>query len=410
MTAAGDQGRLEVVARVRDFQRGWLEQTRQRAIDGRPFGICNADEFEEILNTMGIPVLVINPWNFMIIAQGKAAHFSQVLESRGYSGPHFFALGLASTMEPAEAPRGGLPKPAFVLGTTRSESELRVTELWAREFGVPCIPIEFNLGTPSKTLPGPGWWRLTRDRWPELTDPPRLELRLAQVNAALATVESLTGITLSVSRLARAMDLVNDQVDLMAEVRGLIARASRCPVSVRDQLSLYQPMWHRGTPVATQLFTAYRDEVADRVRNGIGAYAREDYRLFYASMLEDPRFHGFLQAEFGAALVGTPYLPAALTYARTVYDDDPLRALVARQLFLFANTPDWLVNEAQFLRCDGVVGIEPASDYPSALERACEDAGLPFISVPGTADTDETRDRFRRYFTRLRDSSTALPN
>ena len=141
-------------------------------------------------------------------------------------------------------------------------------------------------------------------------------------------------------------------------------------------------MWHRGTPVATELFTAYRDEVADRVRNGIGAYAREDYRLFYASMLEDPRFHGFLQAQFGAALVGTPYLPAALTYARTVYDDDPLRALVARQLFLFANTPDWLVNEAHFLRCDGVVGIEPASDYPSALARACEDAGLPFISVP----------------------------
>jgi benzoyl-CoA reductase subunit B len=394
--------RLQVVARVRDFQRDWLERTRERALDGEAFGICNADEFEELLGVMDIPVLVINPWNFMIVAQGKAAHFSRVLERRGYTGPHFFALGLASTMEPAQAPRGGLPKPAFVLGTTRSEGELRVTELWAREYGVPCIPLEFNLGTPSKAPPGPGWWRLTRDRWPELTDEPRLELRLAQVKQALAAIESMTGKSFSVARLARATDLVNRQVDLVAEVRELIASAPRCPVSVRDQLSLYQPMWHRGTPVATELFTAYRDEVAARIAAGIGAYPREDHRLFYASMLEDPEFHGFLQREFGAALVGTPYLPAALTYARTVYDDDPLRALVARQLFLFASTPDWLVNEAQFLRCDGVVGIEPPSDYPSALARACEEAGLPYVSVAGTADTAATREQFTRYFRRFR--------
>lgn len=401
MSEAPEPPRLEVVARVRDFQRDWLERTRQRAMDGEPFGICNADEFEELLSVMDIPVLVINPWNFMIVAQGKAAHFSRVLERRGYTGPHFFGLGLASTMEPSQAPRGGLPTPAFVLGTTRSEAELRVTELWAREYGVPCIPLEFNLGTPSKTPPGNGWWQLTRDRWPELTDPPRLELRLAQVKAALGSIESMTGKTLSASRLAQAMDLVNEQVDLLAEVRDLIAGAPRCPVTVRDQLSLYQPMWHRGTLEATELFRAYRDEVADRARAGAGAYAREEYRLFYATMREDPRFHEFLRNEFGGALVGTPYLAAALTYARTVYDDDPLRALVARQLFLFANTPDWLVNEAQFLRCDGVVGIEPSSEYPSALARACEDAGLPYISLSDTGDTAATRERFSSFFRRL---------
>jgi benzoyl-CoA reductase subunit B len=401
MSEATEPPRLEIVARVRDFQRVWFEATRARARAGQAVGICNADEFEELLMIMDIPVLVINPWNFMIVAQGKAAHFSQVLERRGYSGPHFFGLGLASTMEPAQAPRSGLPKPAFVLATTRSEAELRVTELWAREFGVPCIPLEFNLGGPAKTAPGPGWWRLTRDRWSELTDLPRLELRLAEVTAALATIESLTGKTFSMTRLGEVMELVNQQVDLLAEVRDLIAGAPRCPVSVRDQLSLYQPMWHRGTAAATDLFTGYRDEVIDRVRSGTGAYAREEFRLFYASMREEPGFHPFLRSEFGGALVGTPYLPAALTYARAVGDEDPLRVLVARQLFLFASTPDWLVNEARFLRCDGVVGVEPVSGYPSALARACEEAGLPYIPVSGTADTPDVRERFRSYFRRL---------
>ena len=56
---------------------------------------------------------------------------------------------------------------------------------------------------------------------------------------------------------------------------------------------------------------------------------------------------------------------------------------------------------AQFLRCDGVVGIAPSSEYPSALARACEDAGLPYISVSDTGDTAATRERFSSFFRRL---------
>lgn len=393
--------RLRIVSRVRDHQRAWLERTRERALAGEAAAICNADEFEELFNVLDIPAVVINPWNFMIIAQGKAAHFGEVLERHGYSGPHFFGLGYASTLEPAEAPRGGLPKPAFVLGTTRSESELRVTELWARALGVPCLPIEFNIVGPAKTLPGPGWWELTRERWPELVDPARLELRLEEVKAVLAWIEATTGKTLPVTRLRQAMELVNEQVDVFAETRELIASASRCPVTVRDQISLYQPMWHRGTPTTTELFGAYRAEVADRVANGIAAYDREDYRVFYASMRENPHFDGFLQEKLGAALVGTPYNCAALTYARAIYDDDPLRTLVARQLFLFASTPDWFVNEAQTFRSDAVIGIEAPSEHPSSLARACADAGLPYLALPTTADTDEVRERLRSFFAGL---------
>jgi hypothetical protein len=118
-------------------------------------------------------------------------------------------------------------------------------------------------------------------------------------------------------------------------------------------------------------------------------------------MRENPHFDGFLQEELGAALVGTPYNCAALTYARAIYDDDPLRTLVARQLFLFASTPDWFVNEAQTFSSDAVIGIEAPSEHPSSLARACADAGLPYLTLPTTADTDEARERLRSFFARL---------
>src|SRR5438067_97592 len=111
--------RLESVNAVRAHQRAWLAETRAQSEAGKPFVIATSDEVEEIMAAFGIPVLVINYWNFLITAQRKTGHFARVLEKRGYPGPHFFGLGYASTLEPEEAPWGGLPKPALIVGATR---------------------------------------------------------------------------------------------------------------------------------------------------------------------------------------------------------------------------------------------------------------------------------------------------
>ena len=194
--------RLESVNAIRAHQRTWLADARERAAAGEPFVISTSDEVEEILAAFGIPVLVINYWNFLITAQRKAGHFSQVLESRGYVGPHFFALGLASTLEPEEAPWGGLPKPALIVGATRHETELKITERWAHELGCPCFPLDFNFASPYRRLPGDDWWARIRDNWEDLVDPARLELRIEQNKALVSFVEQLTGQDLQLAGIA----------------------------------------------------------------------------------------------------------------------------------------------------------------------------------------------------------------
>ena len=388
----GAPERLASVNTIRAYQRTWLAEVRQRAADGEPFVICTSDECEEILAVFGIPVLVINYWNFVITAQRKARHYGDVLESRGYSGPHFFAMGLAATLEPAEAPWGGLPKPALIIGSTRHETELKITELWAREFGCPCFPLDFNFASPYRLLPDQDWWTTIRDSWEDLVDPGRLRLRLEQNAGLIAYIEMLTGRQFSWQGLRLVMERVNSQMDSMARARDLIAAARPCPVSLRDQMSAYQTTWHRGTQVGLDHARAYCAEVAERVAGAVGAYANERVRMLYWSMQPEPEFHRYLEDVYGAVFVGAPYGAMPRTYARTVFNDDPLRALSARQIFLFdMASPTWMLHEAVAHGVDVVVGVEDPSSSPSRFRAACEAAGLKYLTVPRISDDPEVR-------------------
>jgi hypothetical protein len=380
--------RLASVDHIRGYQRAWLQRTREQAEEGEPFVICQSDEFEEVLGVLGIPVLVINYWNYVVAAQRKSAHFAAVLETHGYPGPHFFGLGFGTSLDPDEAPWGGLPKPLLILGSTRNDFELRTTELWARELGCECYPLEFNFGSPYKRIPPDDWWRHIRTDWPVLVDPSRTRLRHQQNSALVGHIEDLTGRTCTDAGLATAMERVNHQMDLMTEATELIAAATPCPVGFRDQLAAYQMMWHRGTEAGIELAERYLGEVRERVTTGQGAYPAERLRVLMWSMSEEPAFHQHLRDEYGAVIVGSPYAAMPATYARDVHGD-ALRALSARQTFLFdMRSTSWMIREARRHRADVVIGVE-TTRHRSRFRHACESAGLPYIAVPGlSADPD----------------------
>ena len=394
--------RLESVNRVRAHQRAWIEQTRQSVAAGGPFAICNGDEAEEIFLAMGIPVLAINYWNFLIAAQQSIPHFTQVLHERNYPGRHFFALGLASSIAPEKAPWGGLPQPTIICGSSRSETELRITELWAREVGAHCFPLEFSFPSEHlKPLPE-DWWNYTRERWEELVDADRLEHRVAQERALISFLEQVTGRNFSVADLSRAMVLANEQMEHWIEARRLIGRTHPCPVHVRDQMSMYQAMWHRGSPMGVELVRDYLDEIRARVAAGAAGYRNEQIRIYYSG--DTPPWSQFAEDELGIVTTANFYSAVPDLYARTIHDDDPLRALAARHLFLFAFTPGRIAYVAQEFDCDAVVVVEPYMDrYPAELSRerqAVEAVGLPYLALPREADDADVRQRLSDFAAR----------
>ena len=383
--------RLKSVDAIRAHQRAWLAETRERALRGEPFAICNSDECEEILTALDVPMVVINYWSAVIAREGKTRHFADVLRAHGYPAAPSHALGFGTTLDPENAPWGGLPQPAIIVGSTRDEGYLRVAELWARQVGCPVFPLDFNfVGQFSVTLP-PDWWTRMRDDWESVVDPHRLALRHEQLKGLVAYLELLLGRPLSLARLREVVEQRNRQMDRWIEARDLIARARPCPVSLRDQLALYQVTWRRGTETSYRLLHDYYEEVKALLADGAEAAPPERYRILMATTGPDPAFHAYLRERHGAVIVTNNYMAIAELYAGTVHDDDPLRLLAARQLFLFEKEPHWYVMQARQWGVDAVIGMETPSGYPSEYRRVIEAAGFPYLALPRDADDPEVR-------------------
>ena len=180
-------------------------------------------------------------------------------------------------------------------------------------------------------------------------------------------------------------------MDLWIEARDLIAQARPCPVSLRDQLALYQVTWQRGTETSYRLLHDYYEEVKALLADGAEMAPPERYRILLATTGPDPAFHAYLRARHGAAIVTNTYMAIAELYAGTIHDDDPLRLLAARQLFLFEKEPHWYVMQARQWGVDAVIGMETPSGYASEYGRVIEGAGLPYLALPRDADDPEVR-------------------
>jgi hypothetical protein len=385
---------LETPNAVRTYQRAWLEQTRQRVQQGEPFAICNGDEFEDVLNIMDIPVIVINYYNSIIGVQGKTGHYFKVLADHGYD-PISFAMGLATTLDnnPEMAPWGGLPKPAIILGSTKSDVEMKVLEIWAKTYGCPLFPLEFSLdAVPELPMypPPARWWDLSRDHWDELIDPHRLDLRVQQEKALIGFLEIATGKTLSMARLTEALELINEQMEYWGKARDLIAQTIPCPVTLRDQLSMYQVMWHRGTTRARDFIKSYYEEVKDRVEKGIAANPKEKLRLMWLDGTP-PAWAQFAEDKYDAVCVASAFSSIPIdSYCRTILNNDPLRTLAGRHMVLFMETPDWRLKDAQLHQCHGVVQIASPA-VPSFNKPLFAASGMPLCEIPRDRDDEEVR-------------------
>jgi hypothetical protein len=372
---------LESANIIRNYQRDWIENTRERVGQGEPFAICNGDEFEDVFNAMDIPVIVINYWNSIIQVKGLAPYYSGLLRSRGYE-PNQFALGLASTLDSDadKAPWGGLPKPAVILGGSKNDVEMKVLDIWARELGCVFFPLEFGLDAVPELPaypPPPRWWERMGDHWDEMIDPHRLDLRVEEEKALISYLEITTGKRLSLAKLTEAQRLINEQMEYWGKTRDLIAETVPCPVSLRDQLAVYQAMWHRGTAKARDFIKDYYEEVKLRVDQGVSACQNERLRLMWMAGTP-PNWANYCEEKYGAACVASMFssIPIDCYHRRTI-GGDVMRTVAGRHMVLFFETPDWRLKEAKIHQCDAMVELA--------------NSGIPVCQIPRDRDDEEVR-------------------
>lgn len=389
MSDQGGDKQLRISDSVRAYQREWIARTREQVSRGEPFVICNGDDCEEILNVMGIPVIVINYWHAIISTKRMADYYLNILKKRDYPAT-VFSMGLATTMDnkPEVAPWGGLPKPSIIVGGARQDTEMRILELWAREFGCIYWPMEFALYHGVEKAPPPGWFERMRDHWDEFVDPKKLDYRVQDQEKLIRYLEVTTGRKFSQSKLKEAMELVNEQMDYWVKAREVIAKTSPSPVSLRDQLSMYQMQWHRGTPQGRDYLKAYYEEVKERAENGVAACPNEKIRLMWVNALgTPPRWGKWAEEKYGAVCVTHNYVGiAADCYARTIQNNDPLRTLAARYMLLFWTTPDWIAAQAKYSNCQAIVTVAGRRTI-----EAYKKYDVPLLALHADRDDEATR-------------------
>ncbi|MFC1820790.1 2-hydroxyacyl-CoA dehydratase [Thermodesulfobacteriota bacterium] len=378
--------RLKSIAALKEHQRKWWQETHERLRQGEPYGICMADDAEDIFIAFDIPIIVIPWWSAVISAKQMSEYYGNVLAKHGYDMNPYGSLGLGVTLDndPEKAPWGGLPKPAVIVGSCLSDYALRITEIWARAYDCPCFPLEISYCLPTKPYPH-RWWERIRDHWDEVIEPHKIDMRIEEMKGLIRFLEVKTGRRFSPAKLAEVMDLANEEEDYWAKARDLIAKTSPCPVTLRDQLSMYPAQWFRGTPEGRDIIKMFYEEVKERVEKGIASYPDEKYRMMWVGvgLWTNTGFFSYFEEEYGVTFVASIYTSiAADGYARSVLNNDPMRALASRFAWLGVMETEWMVKIAQLHNCDGVVAFENGP-RTSIASKYFEKAGIPACEIPG---------------------------
>src|SRR5690606_18913912 len=160
--------KLKTAARATAYQKEWSMGLKERVESGEPLAIVNADVPEDILRAMDIPYVVNQWWSAVCSAKQMAPYYLNLLNECGYRQDlcRYCSLALAAAIdpEPEKGPWGGLPKPTVAITRLTCDSQAKIFELLAREYGVPFYPLE---NTVPLSIPDE-WWTKARRNWDEL--------------------------------------------------------------------------------------------------------------------------------------------------------------------------------------------------------------------------------------------------
>lgn len=388
-------GPLACTAVAAGYQRDWAQGLRARLAAGEPYAFANADTPLEVFHALGMPVVVNQWWSSVIAAKQLAAPHLDASEAAGFHSrlAKYSALPLFAAMDgrPQMQPWGGLPPPGLLVARASADDHPEIFRHWARLTGAPLA----ILSAPAHPDPAPDWWTPLRDGWEAEAGTDRLDQMAAEISELTALAEQVAGRATPPGDLASLMERIEAQERLFEDAAQIIASAPRCPVRIAEQIpNVMIPQWHRGSDWALAHARRFRDEVAQRVRDGAAVLPGERVRMMWigAGLWFDTGFYSAFEAELGAVFAWSMYLPfAADGYIRHSHGD-PIRALAARVIDMneHLHQPPWAgawhVKEALRHRIDLAVIIVPATDRPSGygtrlIAHALAEAGVPSVLI-----------------------------
>jgi hypothetical protein len=390
---------------IRSHQKKWFNELRRRVIeDGEPYVIAEAVTPHEILESFDIPYVANEWWSGLVAARRQSGYYLDRLEREGFHGglPRYGALALATALDEDKerAPWGGLPKPAFILGNINmSPGDCARDEALAHAFGAK----EIALPVPALPTLSRTWFKDAKQGWEQIYGSARIDRLVESYRLLVRECEAVTGRRFDADKLRAILDRANQQELYFEDVRQLIQKAPRTPVSLPEQLgNVMTIQWHRGSEWALNAAKMFRDEIAERVAAAVALCPDERYRLMWGGtgLWQNTAFYRAFERSHQTVFVRSIYMSIAIDGYIRFGTSDPLRALASRyagimyELRLPPAVTEWTIDECRSHRVNGAVlgpggsphqhGATTASHF---MVRALEDAGIPtYVMEVDTVD------------------------
>jgi len=302
---------------------------------------------------LALDILPIYPENYgALVGSRKAAvPYCEEAEAAGYSlDLCSYARNSIGSVLSGRGELQGRPLPApDLLVSTKNICGVVVKwwEVLARHYGCPLYVVDTPFAADGLTT--------------EQVDYVRNQLDELAAFAAAAARRRLPPRPVFERRLLEVLELTRKATDLWEEIQDL-RRNSPTPASALDMFTnLFPIVTLRGTKSCVDYYRRVRDELAERVREGVGAVPSEKHRLIWDNIAiwYDFDLVRYLHAR-GAAFVGETYTDAWGIYDPGEDITDPLSAMAEQYSLILLNVGletrrERLFRMIRSQRADGVV-------------------------------------------------------
>jgi len=274
----------------------------------------------EILRAMDIEAVYPENYGALCGARGAGTSLSEAAEIHGYAPElcSYAKISLGSISNPAQAPMKGLPKPdVLVVCNNICNTVVKWFEAVAAHYRIPI----FVLDTP-----------FLHDGLEKHV----VSYVKAQLEELIAFLESATRRRFREDKLRKVIELSDECVRLWGEIRQM-CKARPSPLNAPDLfVNMAAIVVLRGTKEAVDYYRTLRDEVKQRVEEGIGAVPEERFRLLWDNIALWHRLYRFYTyfARKGCCFVVDTYTGA---WDNPIEGGEPLEALARAYTAVFLN-------------------------------------------------------------------------
>ena len=273
----------QTARKVSGLIKGYYARAQEASRQGEPIAWCMVDPGSpaEILQAMGVVSIYPEHYATVCAAKGMNMGFIERGEKEGY--PLYLCsyarngLGYAAQMQdlgcaPENAPWGGMPKPAVLMGRTSCDPGLNWFTAFPRYTQAPLFVFD------RATLP------VSSDYEDEDVKRRYIDYYIGQTRSLVAFLERSLGRTVRWDTVSEYMARWHRARWLYHQVHQM-RKAVPCPFPSGDKFSCMFPNHYMlGTQEAVDFYQELYDEVKQRVEHKIGVIPNEKYRLFFVGL------------------------------------------------------------------------------------------------------------------------------